>query len=65
MEPDDGEWMRLIVARMRYRSADRTWQLYWPDRDQRLHLYDMCAPSTRVDDLLAEIDRDPTGIFWG
>ena len=24
-----------------------------------------CAPSNRVDDLLTEIDRDPTCIFWG
>jgi hypothetical protein len=22
-------------------------------------------PSPRLDDLLAEIDRDPTGAFWG
>ena len=30
-----------------------------------LPLYDLLAPSNRVDDLLNEIDRDPTCIFWG
>jgi hypothetical protein len=64
-EPSDGEWTRTIVARLYYRSADRLWQLYWSDRNQRLHAYDMAAPSIRVNDLLAEIDADPTGIFWG
>ena len=34
-------------------------------RSLRFHHYDLHAPSQRVDDLLAEIDRDPTGIFWG
>ena len=29
------------------------------------HLYDQLAPSHRVDDLLTELDRDPTCIFWG
>ncbi|MGH3095825.1 MAG: DUF3024 domain-containing protein [Streptosporangiales bacterium] len=29
------------------------------------HKYDLTKPSARIDDLLAEVDRDPTGIFWG
>lgn len=64
-EPSNGEWMRVIVARLHYRSAQATWQLYWSDRNQRLHLYDLCAPSRDVNDLLSAIDDDPTGIFWG
>jgi transposase IS4-like protein len=28
-------------------------------------LYDRLAPSPHVDDLLQEIDHDPTAIFWG
>jgi Protein of unknown function (DUF3024) len=39
--------------------------LYWRDRNLRFHSYDLLAPSNRVDDLLDEINRDPTGIFWG
>jgi hypothetical protein len=39
--------------------------LYWRDRNLRFHIYDLLAPSRRVEDLLTEIDRDPTCIFWG
>jgi Protein of unknown function (DUF3024) len=39
--------------------------LYWRDRNLRFNIYDLLPPSDRVDDLLDEIDRDPTCIFWG
>jgi Protein of unknown function (DUF3024) len=39
--------------------------LYWRDRNLRFHLYDLLAPTHRVDDLLTELDRDPTCSFWG
>jgi len=41
------------------------WTLYWRDRHLRFHRYDELPPSLRIDDLLTEIDRDPTAIFWG
>jgi hypothetical protein len=59
------EWTSFPIARLRYTAADKSWTLYWRDRNLRFHLYDLHAPSTRVDDLLTEIDRDPTSIFWG
>jgi hypothetical protein len=62
---DGPEWTRLPVARLRYTQTSQTWSLYWQDRNQRFHHYDQLSPSARIDDLLAEIDRDPTGIFWG
>jgi Protein of unknown function (DUF3024) len=34
------------------------------DRNLRFHVYDPLAPSNQVEDLLTEVDRDPTGIFW-
>ena len=59
------EWTSLPIARLRYTAADKSWTLYWRDRNLRFHIYDQLAPSRRVEDLLAEIDRDPTCIFWG
>jgi hypothetical protein len=50
---------------LRYIASNKSWALYWRDRNLRFHLYDLLAPSSRVEDLLGEIDRDPTGIFWG
>jgi hypothetical protein len=53
------------IARLHYTAADKSWTLYWRDRNLRFHRYKTLAPSDRVDDLLAELDRDPTCIFWG
>lgn len=55
----------LPVARLRYSVADRLWTLYCRDRNLRFHLYDLLPPSHRVDDLLSELDRDPSCMFWG
>ncbi|MGP0026113.1 MAG: DUF3024 domain-containing protein [Streptosporangiaceae bacterium] len=59
------EWTRFPIARLRYTKVTRRWSLYWRDRHLRFHLYDRITPSALIDDLLREIDRDPTAIFWG
>jgi len=59
------EWTRFPIARLRYTKATRQWSLYWRDRHLRFHLYDRITSSARIDDLLREIDCDPTAIFWG
>jgi hypothetical protein len=58
-------WTSLPVARLRYAKTTKTWTLYWRDRSHRFHRYDRLPPSPHVDELLAEIDRDPTCVFWG
>jgi hypothetical protein len=64
--PDLGpDWTRLPVAQLRYDPDDHLWRLYCPDRNGRWHSYDMAEPTTQLDELLAEIDEDPTNIFWG
>ena len=59
------DWTRLPIARLRYTKASATWTLYWRDRNLRFHRYDRIEPSANVSTLIDEIDRDPTGIFWG
>ena len=59
------EWTSLPIARLRYSVADRSWTLYWRDRNLRFHLYDLLPPSHGVDDLLSKLARDPSCIFWG
>jgi len=61
-EPD---WTRFPIARLRYAKTSKIWSLLWRDRNLQFHEYDRVAPSARVEDLLSEIDRDPTAIFWG
>jgi hypothetical protein len=59
------EWSRFPIARLRYTKATRLWSLYWRDRNQRFHEYDRVPATESVEELLAEVDRDPTSIFWG
>lgn len=59
------DWTSFPIARLRYTKTAKTWTLYWRDRNLRFHLYDRLPPSPHVDDLLTEIERDPTCIFWG
>ena len=59
------QWTSCPIARLRYTAADKAWTLYRCDRNLRFHVYDLIAPSPSIEDLLAEIDRDLTCIFWG
>ncbi|NLT54592.1 MAG: DUF3024 domain-containing protein [Actinomycetales bacterium] len=59
------QWSSLPIARLRYTATTGTWTLYWRDRNLRFHTYDPIAPSPRIEDLLAEIEGNPGGIFFG
>ena len=58
------EWSRVPVAQLRYDPDHKNWTLYCADRNSRWHRYELVDPGT-VDELLEEIEDDPTGIFWG
>jgi Protein of unknown function (DUF3024) len=59
------DWTSMKIAQLRYDAADRSWTLYCADRNERWWPYDFAEPSAGIDELLAAIDEDPTGIFWG
>jgi Protein of unknown function (DUF3024) len=59
------EWTRVQVAQLRFDPSSERWSLYCRDSSERWWLYDDVGPSASVDPLLAEVDADPTGIFWG
>ena len=59
------EWTRSPIARLRYVKTTGVWSLYWRDRNSRFHAYDLAAATASIEELLAELDRDPTAIFWG
>jgi hypothetical protein len=59
------EWTSSRIARLRYTAVDKSWTLYWRDRNLCYHIYELLAPSHRVEDLLTEIDCDPTYTFSG
>ena len=65
-QPDLGpEWTRSPVAQLRYTATSRAWNLYWPDRNLRWRQYRDLPGGRPVEELLDEVERDPTGIFRG
>src|SRR3954468_14794203 len=54
------EWTRFPIARLRYVKGTGLWSLYWHDRNLRFHEYDRMPSSPSVEDLLTEVDSDPT-----
>jgi hypothetical protein len=60
-----GDWMRLSIAQLRYEPNRGLWTLYWADRNDRWHKYEDLEPTADIQAVLAEIDEDPTGIFFG
>jgi hypothetical protein len=59
------EWTTGAIARLRYAASTGLWTVFWRDRNARWHRYDLIEPSSDITVLLDEVDRDPTGIFWG
>lgn len=53
------------IAKSRYLPVTREWQLYYMNRNLRWCKYWDDEPKKRFSTILNEIDRDPTGIFWG
>jgi hypothetical protein len=59
------DWTSLQIARFRYSSTAGLWTLYWQDSSERWHRYGAIGPTPNIQLLLDEVDRDPSGIFWG
>jgi hypothetical protein len=59
------EWTSMKIAQFRYDGRSGTWTLYAPDRNERWHVYDFVEPAGDLGPLLAEVEDDPTSIFWG
>ncbi|MEI7481415.1 MAG: DUF3024 domain-containing protein [Elusimicrobiota bacterium] len=62
---DPKRWTESPVAQFRYVAARKRWALYCRDGKGRWYLYDEVKPAISIQTLLDEVDRDPTGIFWG
>jgi hypothetical protein len=58
-------WTTSAVAQLRYDPKAGAWMLYCRDRNERWHEDENLTPVKNLDSILAELDRDPTGIYWG
>ncbi|MFL6088741.1 MAG: DUF3024 domain-containing protein [Aeromicrobium sp.] len=65
----DEDWLRVPCARLDHDAGRQLWTLWCFDPDSRAQRYDVWEPDfvqpTTVDVILAEIEADPTEIFWG
>ncbi len=62
---DPSVWSESPVAQFRFDDETKKWNLYCCDRNSKWYLYSEIDSSANFDDFLKEVDRDPTGIFWG
>jgi len=60
-----GEWTRGGIARFRFSRARREWRLYWMRQDLRWHLYDPDEMPADLDSLVAVVEADKHGAFFG
>ena len=65
-QPDaDPAWSTLDVVQFRYDTGTALWSLSWPRASGRWERYDDIEPAPSIATLLAEVDADPDGVFWG
>lgn len=62
---DPSKWTHMPIAQFKFDSEKVIWSLYSADRNDKWHLYKGKKPRSSFDDLLAEVDKDSTHIFWG
>jgi hypothetical protein len=56
---------RLPFAKAKWIGTRREWSLYWMRADLKWHAYEVGRPLTGIAEILAEIDRDEHGCFFG
>jgi hypothetical protein len=60
-----GEWTRTGIARFRFSCTRREWQLYWMRQDLRWHPYDPDEMPADLASLVAVVEADKYGAFFG
>ena len=62
---DHSKWFEHPVAQFRFVASIQRWRLYCMFRDLKWHGYEPLPEAPDLATLVAEVKRDPTGIFWG
>ena len=60
-----GDWTRMGVARFRFFRSRGKWLLYWMRRDLKWHRYDPAEPTPDLAALVAIVEADQYGAFFG
>lgn len=59
------DWTSSRICTFGWDPATRLWTLSARDRNDRRLDYPYIEPAPTIEPLLHELDKDPTGIFWG
>lgn len=61
---DPSLWNSVNVAQFEFDPDLQVWTLYWYDRKNRRQPYPTGRRRDTLEKLVAEVEADPTGIFW-
>ena len=61
----DGSRILEPVAKATWVKTQKVWKIFWMRADLRWHGYEPLAQVHTLDDVLAGVDADPYGCFWG
>ena len=53
------------VAKFKFSRSAGSWRLLWQRADLKWHTYEPLASSDNLSELVAEVDEDPHGCFFG
>lgn len=60
-----GEWLEHAIAKFRFTKSTGLWSLYCQFSDLRWRGYEPLPHAASLAELVAEVERDPTCIFYG
>ena len=61
-DPAVRQWIRTPAAQFRFEPAQRTWTVFWADRNGHWRMDDQMSPTPDVADLLRDIYVDPSAV---
>ena len=62
---DPSRWTEHGVAKLRFVRTAGEWRLFWQRASLKWRSYEPLASSREIGELIAEIERDPHGCFFG
>lgn len=62
---EPGAFMEHPVAKATYVKSRKVWKLYWQRADLKWHRYDPEGTADTLEEVLAIVDRDQYGCFYG
>ena len=60
-----GPWTSHGIARFRFSRAQGSWALFWMRQDLKWHRYEPAPPSVDLAALVAVVEADEFGAFFG